>query len=189
MFRRLLGAALDLVCDKENGFIVPFDRSDDFVKITRELISNRDLLRSIGVAARATIVRERRWSQTKASLSELYDTAIKNFQMRQVKCLPGGTRSNAVAVHSSSLDGETKETLDAFGPRTRRWINACEYVRGTKMLIQLGEWRRALQFVGLAIKEAPRDFSIWSQFMSIFLREGKKKLFRRRVGRSRPNET
>ena len=65
--------------DQKNGFVVPFDRPDEFVKITLRLDNNQDLVLRIGEAARATMVRERPWSRTKACLAELYETAIKNF--------------------------------------------------------------------------------------------------------------
>ena len=180
-----VGAALDLLKDTKNGFLVPFDSPESFVSISLTLAHNPDVKCGIGEAARATIVQERQWSQSKADLLGLYDTAINNFNLRQTQ---GSSFQQCKPAVDDSSESSLKnlQSLDViFSPKLRHWMKSCEYVRGTQMLIQLGEWRRVIQFVGLAVKEDPRNFSVWSEVFNMILRACRKKIRTRRVERVR----
>ncbi|MGB0909946.1 MAG: glycosyltransferase family 4 protein [Nitrospirales bacterium] len=180
-----VGAALDLLKDKKNGFLVPFDSSESFAKITLQLVHNPDIKSGIGEAARATIIQERQWSQTKSNLLGLYELAIHNFNVCQTQ--DSSSKHNNLDVEEScSLSGPGHQGFDKdFNPKQSDWMMSCEYVRGTQMLIQLGEWRRVIQFVGLAVKADPQNLSIWPQVLAMIFRAWKKKLFPRRVVKTR----
>ncbi len=170
-----VGAALDLLVDKENGFLVPFDSPESFANITLTLAHNPDSKCRIGEAARATIVQERQWNQTKTDLLGLYDTAITNFNLSQAQ--GSSIRHVQPSVDDPSTSSlQSRQGFDAiFSPKLRHWMRSCEYVRGTQMFIQLGEWRRVIQFVGLAVKEDPRNFSVWSEVLTMIFRAYKKR--------------
>ncbi|WP_447971249.1 glycosyltransferase family 4 protein [Nitrospira sp. M1] len=170
-----VGAVLDLVHDHKNGFIVPFDDSQAFVDMTVTLERNRDLIVKIGEAARETILRKRSWSQTQVCLGRLYETAINNYHTR--RSVPLSDRcSHTVFQQSSQPPVPTAACFDDLDQKVKQWIRACEYVRGSKMLIQLGEWRQALQLMRAAVKESPGDLNIAIQIVSVFFHAGKKRL-------------
>ena len=173
-----VGAALDLVEDKKNGLIVPFDRPDIFVERALELLSNRDMGQKMGEAARATIVQERPWERTKVNLSQLYEGAIKNFQPRRMNFGPLEFAQENPLRESVSLTVDLHACFDEFGPKIGSWMKACEYVRGSKMLIQLDEWPWALRLLGRALTEVPGDINMLVQTASMLLREGRKKVRR-----------
>ncbi|GJL61408.1 MAG: hypothetical protein NPIRA04_00620 [Nitrospirales bacterium] len=174
-----VGAVLDLMQDNRNGFIVPCDDSQAFVDMTLMLERNRELSTKIGEAARETILRERSWSQTQACLDRLYETAINNYYAH---------RSTSLSCHDADVSLQTTQPLvptalcfDDLGPGTKKWMRACEYVRGSKMLIQLGEWRQAVQLMRAAVKESSGDMNIAAQIVLVLFHAGKKKLRWRKI--------
>ena len=156
-----VGIALDLLKDKENGFLVPFDDSQQFVGISLFLSQNKDVKRQIGRAARNTIMRERQWDQVHQKLLELYNVATRNFNARN-------TNNTSLNQNEQNSDGGTLKGAKSsnalagiFSPKVLKWINACEHLIGFKMLLELSERKAAVQAAFRAIKSAPFDFHVW----------------------------
>ncbi|GJL66162.1 MAG: hypothetical protein NPIRA05_11330 [Nitrospirales bacterium] len=175
-----VGAVLDVVKDQRNGFVVPFDCPDQLVRRTVTLAADHEFSLRIGQEARATMMEERSWSHTQARLVKLYETAIANFRVNQSQSV-SKVRSGGVASHQVPYAyGRTAEHFDELPENIKKWIKACEYVRGSKMLIQLGEWRQARHLVGLALHEQPYNLNVWMQIIGLFVSLVKKQrwLFR-----------
>ncbi|WP_454062492.1 glycosyltransferase family 4 protein [Candidatus Nitrospira salsa] len=176
-----VGAVLDIVKDQRNGFVVPFDSPDEFVRTTLTLAANREFSLRIGQEARATMMQERSWSQTQVRLARLYEIAIENFRVNQSRTVLNEKDPGVEFQQVRHASWHTSGCFDDFTPKIKQWMKACEHVRGSKMLIQLGEWRRARELVGLALKEQPYDLNVWTQIFSMLLGIVKKKIWPRRT--------
>ena len=176
-----VGAAVDLVEHQKNGFLVPFDCPDQLVQQTLQLADNQVLRERIGCEARSTIVRKRQWGQVIQHLKPLYEGAIKNFYQRETSKFLRDVRLYYFNEATNSTSPQLLKLTNAFSPKSQNWIQACEHLRGLKMMMQLGEWRIATQVVGLALKVGVTDHNVWWQLVVVLVNGWKKKLWPRKA--------
>ena len=166
-----VGAALDLIDHKHNGFIVSFDSPDQFVNYSLQLAKDEEMRHRIGKEARNTIVEKRQWNQAGEKLQNLYALAIKNFH-----------------VHSKQTDSEyrTKENngnmtqrgswknpmaVELFSSkRVQDWIHTCELINGLRMMVTMKEWKAASRLGFQALRTSPFDLLLWKEMMSVLLK-------------------
>lgn len=169
-----VGAALDLINDHKNGFIVSFDSPDLFVKRSLQLVQNPELRHRIGNEARKTILQERQWSQTQGKLQELYALAIKNFhtnsnhRLSQNRIGEKGERNNQKMSRQNSMPAEV-----FFSQRVQNWIQACEQINGLQMMLGMREWKAASRLGFGVLRTTPFDSSLWREIISVLLKSRK----------------
>jgi glycosyltransferase involved in cell wall biosynthesis len=166
-----VGAALDLINDKQNGFIVSFDCPDQFVDRSIQLEQDQNLRHRIGNEARKTILEERQWSQIQDKLQDLYTLAIKNFETK--------SNRNFSQIGFNKKNGETAENKLWQNPmppeifysqKVQSWIQACELLNGLRMVVEMKEWKTACRFGYRALCTTPFDPGLWKELMSLFLK-------------------
>ena len=169
-----VGAALDLIKDHKNGFMISFDSPDLFVKLSLQLAQDSELRHRIGDEARNTILRKRQWSQAQRKLQELYVLAIKNFytcskhSFSQKEIGEKGERNNR------KTSGQKPMPAELFASnRVQNWIQACEKINGLQMMLGMREWKAASRFGFQALRTTPFDPSLWREIISVLLKSRK----------------
>ncbi len=166
-----VGAALDLIKDNHNGFIVPFDAPELFVKHSRHLAHDHELQQRIGHEARNTILEKRQWAHTREKLQDLYSLAIHNFRMDSNQKILNNEVSHR-REKSDEVQQKPMSTELFFSPRVQNWLYACEQVNGLRMMLEMNERKAAFQFWLRALRTTPFDLHLWREIMSVL---GKKK--------------
>ena len=170
-----VGAALDLVKNQKNGFMVPFDSPKQFADLSSQLAENRDLGKQIGMEARKTILQERTWSQSQLKMLELYERAIKNFEAAHYQESTQNWQGHRTKGKSKASSSPQATGLDFFSPTLQKWMTACEHLNGLRMVLEMGEWKAAIQIGFRAIKAAPFDHYVWLEFFKILIKQTRKK--------------
>ncbi len=173
-----VGAALDLIENSRNGFIVPFDSPEQYVELTLKLEGNEELSRKMRLEARRTIIQKRQWSNSIDCLKELYDKAAKNFKLQ--KPLRSAMNTDAAGMEVTHIDDFVNFqslSMDVLSPKIRNWMKACEYLRGVQWMLYLGEWKKVRHLLGLALKTAKFSPNLWWQAVCVVVRGGRKMLF------------
>ncbi len=173
-----VGAVLDLIEDQRNGFVVGFDRPDQFVDLTLRLAKEDGLRRQVGDKARSTIVTRRQWMHTLPKVQDLYRTGIKNFQIRTNT--PSSQKDSNWVRPWGQQQAMDSSICDMISPRLSSWMRACEYLQGSRMMMELGEWRMAIQMGCRVFSTAPLHPMLWWQTVSNLVRGGKKVLVAKR---------
>lgn len=166
-----VGAALDLVKNQKNGFMVPFDSPKQFADLSGRLAGNRDLGNQIGMEARKTILQERTWSQSQLKMLELYERATKNFEATQYQETAPNWQGHRTKGKDTAFSSLRTAELDFFSPTIQKWMAACEHLNGLRMVLEMGEWKAAIQIGFRAIKTAPFDHYVWLELFKILLKQ------------------
>ncbi len=165
-----VGAALDLINDHKNGFMIPFNSPNQLADLSNHLAKNKDLRKEIGMEARNTILQERSWNQSQQKMHDLYERAIRNFEQESIQRRQSEKTNSDSTVSSKMRAGE----LDFFSPTIQKWMAACEHLNGLRMVLEMGEWKAATQIGVRALKAAPFDFYVWLEFFKILMKQTKK---------------
>lgn len=169
-----VGAALDLIENQKNGFLIPFNSPDQLADFSCQLAENPGLRNRIGRKARNTILRERPWSQSQQKLDELYELAIKNFDSVPLQEITPNQKSYSIKEIGTTSSSPQRVELDFSSPKLQKWLGACEHLNGLKMVLELREWRAALHIGFRALKASPFDRYVWFELIKIFLTEIRK---------------
>ncbi len=133
-----VGAALDLINNTENGYIVSFDSPELFVTRSLQLAQNPELRHRIGDEARKTILQRRQWRQVRGKLQELYALAIKNFHTRSNRSLSQKeTSETGESNHKKVLWKNPMSAELFFSQKVQNWIHACEQMNGLRMMVEM----------------------------------------------------
>ena len=170
-----VGAALDLIKNQQNGFMVSFDSPKQFADLTSQLAGNRELGNKIGMEARKTILQERTWSQSQLKMLELYERAIKNFEAAHYQEFAQNWQGHRIKGTSKAFSSPKPTELDFFSPQIQKWMKACEHLNGLRMVLEMGEWKAAIQIGFRAIRKAPFDYYVWLELFKILMNQTKKK--------------
>jgi len=163
-----VGAALDLINDRENGFIVPFDEPEQFVTRSLQLIQDQTFREGMGQKARKTIVEKRQWNQAGEKLHDLYALAINNFHTRSHQRLPQHDKNNTMNHPNQQAFPQKTMTTDFFySHKVQSWLQACEQVNGLRMMVEMKAWKAARQFAVRAIRAAPFEPSLWKIIFAV----------------------
>lgn len=169
-----VGAALDLIKDHKNGFIISFDSPDLFVKLSLQLAQDSELRHRIGDEARNTILRERQWGQAQRKLQELYVLAIKNFNTCPNHSLSPNEIGEKGERNNQNESWKNPMSAELFvSNRVQNWIQACEQINGLQMMVRMREWKAAGRFGFQALRTTPFDPSLWRKIFSILLKSRK----------------
>ena len=155
-----VGAALDLIHPYQNAFIVPFNDADKFASLSLHLLANPNLKKEIGEAARKTIIHHRQWEQTQQKARELYEIAIKNFQIR----FPSQRFRSPQSCSSINL----------FSSSIQKKMLALENLRGLRTMLEMREWGAAGRMGFTAIRNAPFNIQIWHELFNTTLKSTQK---------------
>ncbi len=169
-----VGAALDLINETKNGFIVSFDAPELFVNRSLQLAQDPELRHRIGNEARNTILEKRQWNQVGGKLQELYSLAIKNFHTNLNQPLSQNEPHTKKNNDNQKTSGEKAMAAGIFhSHKVQRWIQACEHLNGLRMMVAMKEWKIACQFGFQAVRTAPFDPSLWREIISVLLKSRK----------------
>ncbi len=169
-----VGAALDLIHDSKNGFIVSFDSPELFVNRSLQLSQNAVLRSAIGNEARKTIVQKRQWSHVGRELQELYRLAINNFHSRSNNRYT--QNENCIKIESKSQKGSKQEPMTEdvfFSRKVQNWIHACEQINELRQMTEMREWKAAYQFGLRALRATSLDPSLLKEFISALVKRNK----------------
>jgi glycosyltransferase involved in cell wall biosynthesis len=133
-----VGMAPDLVRDGENGFLVPFDDAEAFIRQTAGLVDNLGLKLRMADAARRVIVDGYQWHQATRRVWWLYHTAIERFQARST-VLPVPALSGPPTEPAHPVASVDDPRLAAIPRRVREWVVAKEHFLFTDHLRTMGE--------------------------------------------------
>ena len=149
-----VGMVGDLIRDGENGLIVPFNDPGAVIDRTRRLAEGPDLRRSMGEAARRTILEGYQWWQASPKVHELYRVAIERFRSR-----PGSPAVVDIppADPAPPRDAPGEVPLAAFPAKGRAWVSAREELALAMMLHQGGEHKLANRTALRVIAARPFD--------------------------------
>ncbi len=160
-----VGAALDLIESEKNGFFVPFNSPEEFVKISLDLLNDRILKKRIGKEARQTIVQKRQWNQSKEKVTHLYECAIQKFHSRQAKEQPTLRKEKAFSPEMNTQPEEPMQILEFSSSKVQNWMKACEEINGIKMMTKTREWKAAGRFGLKALRTNPFDPMLWKEIL------------------------
>ena len=169
-----VGDALDLVKNQKNGFMVPCDNPKQFADLSSQLAGNRDLGNQIGMEARKTILQERTWSQSQLKLFELYERAMRNFEVVHYQESTHNWQDRRTKGKGKPSSSPQAAEVDFFSPTLQKWMAACEHLNGLRMVLGMGEWRAAIQIGARALKTAPFDHYVWLEFFKILTKQTRK---------------
>ncbi|MGV7227605.1 MAG: glycosyltransferase family 4 protein [Nitrospirales bacterium] len=170
-----VGAALDLIKNDQNGFMVPFDSPDKFASLSSQLEANKDLGKRLGMEARNTILQERTWSQSQQKILELYELTIKNFESNSFQGTTQGPKDQRTKKNGKPSQVLPPAKPDLFSPTIEKWMAACEHLNGLRMVLEMGEWWASIQIGFRALRIAPFDHYVWLEFFKILKKQLKKK--------------
>jgi len=171
-----VGAALDLIKDTKNGFIVPFDEPNQFVTRSLQLAREPELQHHIGDEARRTIMKERQWSQAQEKLQNLYTLAIKNFHTKSNQTLsPSGVKEKSEPTQDMTFWQNPMPEKTFYSPTVQSWIQTCEQLNGVRMMVGMREWKAASRFGFRALRTASFNLGIWKELISLLLKIKSKK--------------
>ena len=165
-----VGAALDLIYDGRNGYIVPVDSPELFVNRSLQLSRDKALRSAIGDEARKTIVENRQWSHAGKNLQDLYRLAIDNFHSRsndQDAQNEFYEKTERKRLKGSRQEPMTEEVF--FSRKVQNWIHACEQINGLRLMAEMGEWKAACQFGLRTLRTTPFNPSLWKEITSSLL--------------------
>ena len=96
------------------------------------------------------------------------NSRLKRFTQNQENC-------------SKKEDNKTSPRLptvdqDFFSPKLQKWMVACEHLNGLRMVLEMGEWRAAIQIGFRALKTAPFDHYVWLEFFKILIKHARKRV-------------
>ena len=169
-----VGAALDLIHDGKNGFIVPFDSPELFVNRSLQLAQDEALRSTIGNEARKTILQKRQWSHVGRELQELYRLAINNFHSRSKD---DDTQDESCKKTKRKIQKDSKQepmTEDGFFSRkVQNWIYVCEQINGLRLMTEMREWNTACLFGLRALRTTPFDPYLWKELISTLIKRKK----------------
>ncbi len=169
-----VGAALDLIHDSKNGFIVAFDSPELFVNRSLQLAQDEALRSAIGNEARKTIVQKRQWSHVGRELQELYRLAINNFHSRTKDDYTKDESCKKTQRKRQKGSKQEPMTEDVFFSRkVQRWMYACEQINGLRLMAEMKEWKAAFQYGLRALRATPFDPSLWKEIISALLKRNK----------------
>ena len=168
-----VGGALDVLHNRHNGFIVPFNASEQFALLSLRLSKEHYLKNQIGEEARKTIVRERQWRDVRKNTLALYQLAIENFQNRKIE--RGGKVPHGNLTKRRSTNRLNLENLPAHihSLKMHNWMKACEQINGIKMMIKIGEWKTASRLGIEALGTSLFTPYLWKDILSAFFTKGK----------------
>jgi len=166
-----VGAALDLIKDNQNGFIVSVDSPNQFVARSLQLEQDHDLRDRIGNEARKTIVEERQWSQLQGKLQDLYTLAIKNFATKSNQNFSqiGFNQPNGKTDVKQFWQNPMPEEI-FYSKKVQSWIQACEELNGLRMMVEMREWKTAFKFGRRALRTARFNPGLWKELITIPLK-------------------
>jgi glycosyltransferase involved in cell wall biosynthesis len=148
-----VGAAIDAISDKQNGFIAPFDDPDFYVALTRQLNEVPNARAQIGRSARETIVSRFNEAQTTQNVSRLYEIADANFVTR--RCAGRAAPSNN--LYKSNHRGRS------FTYALRRRAMAEEHLLFFDYLMREGANAAAARIARRAIASDPLSVDVWKR--------------------------
>ncbi len=169
-----VGAALDLINNGRNGYIVPFDSPELLVKQSLQLAQDETLRNAIGLEARKTIVQNRQWCHTGRKLQHLYRLAIDNFHLRSKHTYmhdENCTKTERKIPKGSSLKPMAEDVFHSR--KVQSWIQACEQINGLRLMTEMREWKAAYQFGLKALRATPFNPSLWKEVISAILKTNK----------------
>jgi len=156
-----VGMAIDIVRDGDNALIAPIDDAEAFVRLTERLLSDPDLRRWMGVAARNTIVDGYQWRQTTCRVWPLYQKAIERFRARTGSA-PVLPEPRWGPPRSKCADEPRLASLPRWA---HAWVTARDHFFFTRTLRWMGETRVADQMELRAIR--------WKHFINpVWRKEG-----------------
>ena len=167
-----VGAALDLIYDGRNGYIVPVDSPELFVNRSLQLSRDEALRSAIGHEARKTIVENRQWSHAGKKLQDLYRLAIENFHSRSNNQDTQDEiyeKTERTRLKGSRQEPMTEEVF--FSRKVQKWIQACEQINGLRLMAEMGEWKTACQFGLRALRTTRFNPSLWKEITSSILKK------------------
>jgi hypothetical protein len=110
----------------------------------------------MGQTARQTIVAGYRWEQTTQTARQLYETAIKRFQLR----LPAAVVPRLPARQDFPAPRQIDE-LSAVPPNLKSWVRALEHIAFMRDLHAMGASKAASRLAARALCARPWDRQIW----------------------------
>jgi len=169
-----VGAALDLIKDQKNGFIIPFDSPQQIANLTNQIAEKKDFGKRIGIEARKTILQERTWSQTQRKLFETYQLAIRNFEAANYQESTQNWKNNRSKESRRASSRLPTIEPDLVSTKLQKWMLACEHLNGLKKFVEMGEWRAAIRTGFRVLKTAPFDYHIWLELFEVFIQQTRK---------------
>ncbi|MEO8326123.1 MAG: hypothetical protein ABI618_09755 [Nitrospirota bacterium] len=121
--------------------------------------------------ARKTILQERTWSQSQLKMLELYERATKNFEATQYQETAPNWQGHRTKRKDTAFSSPRTAELDFFSPTIQKWMAACEHLNGLRMVLEMGEWKAAIQIGFRAFKTAPFDHYVWLELFKILLKQ------------------
>lgn len=163
-----VGAALDLINNNKNGFIVSFDSPGLFVDRSLQLAQDKALRNRMGEEARKTIVQKNQWSQVRGKLQKLYALAIKNFHTHPNRSITLNRTNEKVERHNQQVSRQNAMSEQLFCSRkVQNWIQTCEQMNGIRMMIEMREWKTASRLGFQALRTTPFDPSLWKEIIGV----------------------
>ncbi len=166
-----VGAALDLIHDGKNGFIISIDSPELFVNRSLQLAKDEALRSAIGNEARKTMVQKRQWNYVGRELEELYRLAIKNFHSRSNHHDTQGEnekKTERKTQKSSNQEPMTEEVF--FSRKIQNWIHVCEQINGLRLMTEMREWKTVCLFGMRALRTTPFDPYLWKELISALIK-------------------
>ncbi len=169
-----VGAALDLIENNKNGFIVPFNSPELFVHRSLQLSQDETLRSAIGNEARKTIIKKRQWRHVGRELQELYRIAITNFQSRAKHSYTQGENYKKTERKNQKSSSQEPMTEDVFFSRkVQNSIHACEQINGLRLMTEMREWKTVCLFGLRALRTTPFDPYLWKELISALIKRNK----------------
>ncbi len=161
-----VGAALDLIKNNENGYIVPFDSPGLFADLSLQLARDETLRIFMGKQARQTIIDNSQWNHVGEKLQELYRLAIKNFHTHSNQNFCHNQASEMVKRNNQKVSQQNPMSEELFfSKKVQRWLQTCEQVNGLRMMVGMKEWKTASRLGYQTLSTTPFDASLWKEII------------------------
>lgn len=150
-----VGVALEIVRDGENALFSQIGDANGFVRQTDLLARTSELRRTIGKAARDSVVQSFQCSQTTKNARQLYKVAAARFRKRNP--------SAPIRDVPTSQGGEHEKSgfLNSVPRHFRSWLAAEEHLEFMYDLVRMGAHGPAWRVGFRAVRERPLDRNIW----------------------------
>lgn len=150
-----VGVALEIVRDGENAFFSQIGDANGFVRQTDLLARTSEVRRTIGKAARDSVVRSFQCSQTTKNARRLYKVAAAGFRKRNP--------SSLIRDVPTSQAGEREKGgfLNSIPRHLRSQLAAEEHLEFMHALVFMGAHGPAWRVGFRAVRERPLDRNIW----------------------------
>ncbi len=163
-----VGGALDVIQDRQNGFLVPFNHFPLFAELSYQLSKDQRRRRQIGEQACKTIQQTRQWNQAREQIFHLYVMARKHFHEKLNKDTTKAMIRNIELIQPQKDTPSHFIPLDLDSPNIQRWMEACEYINGIRTMMKMREWKVAKTLAVKTIKTVPTDPYLLKQLVKAF---------------------